>query len=127
MPTCPVGYILDGGLRLFVDHVGQRLAVDLLGALRQRRVPRRGVSPRHVQYRVGELAAVLLVELADPEEYLRQDILVQAAVSGRWQGGVLPLQPARRVDEGAVFLGKAGAGQPVDRGLDGSSSSTKTP
>ena len=39
-------------------------------------------------------------------------------LSRRRDRDVLPLQPARRVDHGAVFLGEARARQPVDGGVD---------
>ena len=45
--------------------------------LGERRMLRIGVGPGEVQDRIGELAAFLLVQLAHPQEDLREDVLVE--------------------------------------------------
>src|SRR6185436_6124360 len=62
------------GLRVF--EVGQRLAVDLLGDLGERRMQRIGVGPGEVQDGIWELPAFLLIKLPYLEEDLRDDVLV---------------------------------------------------
>ncbi len=76
------------------------------------------VRPAHVQDRIGELAALLLIQVADVHEDLREDVLVQPRIARHRQRGILPLQPARRVGEAPVLLRKPGARQTIDRRLD---------
>ena len=109
---------LDLLLRLRVLEIGQGLAVDLLGELGQRWMQRIGVGPGEVQDRVGELAALLLVQLPHLQEDLRHDVLVQPRLPRRRQGHVFPLQPARGVGHRPVLLGEPRAGQAIDRGVD---------
>ena len=68
---------------LLVADIGQRLAVDLLRHLRQRWMVRQRVVPRRVQDRIGKLATFLLVQLADLQEDLRQNVLIESAVARR--------------------------------------------
>ena len=95
---------LHGGLRGRVGYVGQRAAAELLGNFRQGRVRRIRIVPGKIEDGVRELAAFLLIKLANLQENAGQDLLVQLRVSGRGHGGPLPLQPAGRVHERAVFL-----------------------
>src|ERR1022692_4493154 len=67
---------------------------------------------------LGKRASLFLVQLPDLQEDLRQNVLVEAAVSGRRQRNTLPLQPARRVDKGPILLGEASSGQAIDRRID---------
>ena len=71
-----------------------------------------------MQNRLGKLPAFLQVQFAHFQEDARKDFLVQFCFSRGRQGSIFPLQPARGIDEGAVFFGKARAWQAVDRGLD---------
>ncbi len=50
---------------------------------------------------------------------MRNNVLIQAALARGWHGYILPLQPARRVSHRSVFFGEAGAGQTIDRCIDG--------
>ena len=77
-----------------------------------------GVSERRIQNGIGELAALFLIELADLQKDRRQNVLIKPRLSRRRQRDILPLQPARRVDERSVFLREARAGQSVDGGVD---------
>src|ERR1700745_4482255 len=77
-----------------------------------------GIGPCSMQHRIGEFAAFFLIKRANPQENLRQDVLIDSRVARRWYGGVLPLQPARRVRHGPVFFREARARQAVHRGID---------
>src|SRR5271170_765490 len=76
------------------------------------------VSPTQIQNRVGEFSSLFLIEVAYPKENLRDDVLIKPRLSRRWNGGIFPGDPARRVGHAAVFFGEARTGQTVDRGLD---------
>ena len=71
-----------------------------------------------MQNRIRKLSAFFLVQLANFQKDSSQNFLIHLCVARRRQGGVLPLQPARGVDECAVFLRKARARQTIDSGLD---------
>src|ERR1700691_852834 len=76
------------------------------------------VCPTQIQNGVGKFSAFLFVEVANPQEDLRNDVLVQPRLS-RWRnGGIFPCDPARGVGHAAIFFGKARAGQPVNGGID---------
>ena len=90
LTSFPVGRRL-----LVVMQISQRLAVDFLGDLGQRRAVWSGVSPRGVQDCVWELAAFLLVKFADFQEDGGEDCLIQFGIPGSGNSGPLPLQPAR--------------------------------
>src|SRR5262249_22979622 len=75
-------------------------------------------APGYVQHWIGELAALLAVQIADSKEDARENLLIELGLARRRQCGVLPLQPPGRVHERAVLLGKARSGKPVDRGRD---------
>src|SRR5262245_46026218 len=79
---------------------------------------RLGVGPPRVEDRIRKLAAVLLIQGTDLQENLREDVLIESRVTGCGECDVLPLEPARRVDERAVLLGKTRARQTIDRRLD---------
>src|ERR1700727_59772 len=76
------------------------------------------ICPTQIQNGVGKFSAILLIKVANPQENLRDDVLVQPRLAGRWNGGIFPSYPACRVDHAAIFFGKARAGQPVNRGID---------
>src|SRR5438094_2590816 len=105
-------------LRRWILKICQRLAVDFLQHLSEGRTRWDSVVPRQVQDGIGELAAVLFVQLADLQENLRHDGLVQPGVSRCRQGRILPEQPARGIGERTVLLGKTSARQTVHRGLN---------
>ena len=94
-----------------IGDVGERLPADLARNLGERRVIRLRVRPTKIQNGIGKDAAFRAVQIANLEEDLREDVLIQPGVSGRRQRGVLPLQPTRRVDECAVLLGKPAHGR----------------
>src|SRR6185503_11628672 len=75
--------------------------------------------PGHVQERSGHGASFLLVEPADLQEEAGNNILIPPCLTRRIQGRVLPLYPARRIDERTVFFRKATRGQQEDLGVDG--------
>src|ERR1035437_10177927 len=79
---------------------------------------RKRVRPGNLQYWIGEFTSFFLIQFTNLQEDLRQNVLIEAAISGRRQGNTLPLQPARRVDEGAILLGEASPGQAIDRRID---------
>src|SRR5215472_14130877 len=76
------------------------------------------VGPPGVEDWIGELSPVFLVELPDLEEYLREDVLVEARVAGGRQRRVLPLEPPGGIDERPILLGESRAREPVDGRLD---------
>ncbi len=76
------------------------------------------VGPAGVEDRIGELAPFFLIEIANLQEDLREDVLIEARVAGRRQRRVLPLQPARGIDERPILLGEARARQAIDRRRD---------
>src|ERR1043166_1536925 len=114
LPGLDLLIALSGG----IGEIGERLSLDLLRGFRERRMFGLRVRPPRVQDRIGERAAVLLVERAHAHEDLREDVLVEPRVARRRQRRVLPLQPSRGVDEGPVLLREAGAREAVDRRLD---------
>src|SRR5580698_4355807 len=76
------------------------------------------VRPTQIQNRVGEFSAFLLIEIANPQENLRDDVLVKPRLSWRWDRGIFPRHPTRGVGHAAVLFGKACAGQAINCGLD---------
>ena len=108
----------DLGRILGVLDVRERAAVDLLENFAEVGIDRVGVRPGDVEHRLRQRAALLAVEIADGEEDARENLLVGPGLA-RWIDRLpLPLQPARRVGEGAVLLGEARAGELEDFGLD---------
>ena len=92
----------------------QVLAVDLLGDLVELRFQGVLVVEGDGLDRVGELAALGLVELLHALEDVGQDPVVVARLTLRWQHLLLPLRPAPAVDEGAVLLDPVGRGDHED-------------
>ena len=109
---------LDGRIRLRVGDVGERFAVEFFCDLGERRVVGVRVGEGRVQNGIGELAAFLLIEVTNLQEDGREDFLVEPRLAGRWNGNVLPLQPARGVHERAVFFREACSRQAVHGGVD---------
>ncbi len=101
-----------------IGDVGDRAAVQLFGDFGQRRIVGIRVVPGQIQNRIRELAALLLIQLAHLQENARQNFLIELGVARRRNRRPLPLQPARRIDEGAVFFGESRAGQAIHLGLD---------
>ncbi len=101
-----------------VLQVGECLAVDLLQHFGERRVEWIAVIPGQVEDRIGKLPALLLIQLADLQENLRQNRLIQARIAWTWDRHVLPLQPTGRVGEGPILLRKPGTRQSINRGLN---------
>src|SRR5882762_6417181 len=77
-----------------------------------------GVRPSQVENRIGKLSALLLVQIADLQENLRDDVLIEPRVARRRQRRIFPLEPARRVGEAAVLFREPGARQTVYRRVD---------
>src|SRR5262249_30028916 len=83
---CPVfiqprkaGQLLSGFdylVRLFVLEVRKRLPIDLFGHFGERWMLRVGIGPRSMQDRIGELATLLLIKIANPQVNLRDDVLI---------------------------------------------------
>ena len=107
--TCPVVVVLQ---------VGESLAIELHGHLGKWRMSRVRICPTQIQNGVGEFSALFLVQVANAQENLGDDVLVEPGLSRRWNRGIFPGDPARRVGHAAVFFGKARAGQAIDRGVD---------
>src|ERR1700757_798174 len=77
-----------------------------------------GIVPGQIQNRIRKLPALFFVQVTNTQKNLRDDVLVEAGITGRGHGSILPRDPARRVRHASVFFGEAGAGQPVHRSLD---------
>src|SRR5271166_4709631 len=71
-----------------------------------------------IQNRVREFSAVFLVEVTNPQENLRDDVLVKPRLARRWNGRIFPCHPARRIGHAAIFFGETRAWQAVNRGLN---------
>ncbi len=48
------------------------------------------VGPTQIQNRVGEFSALLLVEVPNAQENLRDDVLIEPRLSGRRNSGIFP-------------------------------------
>jgi hypothetical protein len=106
--------LLGGG----VFEIGERFAIHFFQYFCQGRIQAIAVIPSEIQNWIGELSAIFFVQIADFQEELRHDSVIEPAITRQRNGGVFPKQPARGIREGTIFFGKAGAGQAVDRGLD---------
>ncbi len=76
------------------------------------------VVPGQVEDRLGEGAALLLVELLQAVEQSGENRRVGLRLTGRRCRLVVPLQPARAVGDRTVVLGEGGGRQAEHRGLD---------
>ena len=98
----------DERLAVGVLEIGQGAAIHFLGHFLGIGVDRIDVIPREVEERIGEGAAVLAVHFAQAMEEAGHDPDIGLRFARRRRGLPVPLQPARRIDEGAVLLGEAG-------------------
>src|SRR5208282_4244337 len=76
------------------------------------------ICPTQIQNGVGEFSTLFSVEGTNPQENLRDDILIKSRLPGRWNCGIFPCDPTRRVGHAAVFFGEARAWQSIDRCID---------
>src|ERR1700691_742356 len=76
------------------------------------------IGPTQIQNWVGEFSAVFLVESADAQENLRDDVLIEPRKSRRRNCGIFPRDPARGVGHATVFSRKPRARQTINRGRD---------
>src|SRR5579859_4285789 len=108
----------DSGVGLGVGDIAYCFAVDFLCNLGKGGVVRIGIAPGCLQNRIRKFATFVLIFLTDLQEDARQYFLIESAVSGRRDRSPLPLQPARRVDEGPILLCETSARQAVHGGVD---------
>ena len=90
---CKTGQLLarfDHLSRGVVFQIGQGFAVEFHRHLRERRMSRVRVGPTQVQNGVGEFPAFLFVEIANAQENLRDDVLVEPRLARRRNGGIFP-------------------------------------
>ena len=97
---------------------GEVEAVDLLGDLVELGLQRIFVLEGHGHDRIGELPALVLVELLHPAEDVGQDPVVMAGLALRRHHLVLPLRPAAAVHERAVLLDPVGGRHHEHLGLN---------
>ncbi|MND86005.1 hypothetical protein D3C80_779510 [compost metagenome] len=102
-----------------VHEIAQRAAVDLLRQLFRRRFVLVLISPRQVEDRIGESTAFLAIQFPHAQEDLGYDPAVVLGFARRRACLPVPLQPAARIGERSVFLGKAGRRQLEHFGVDG--------
>src|SRR5690606_29072199 len=76
------------------------------------------VVPAQVEDRIREGAALILIQLLDPQHELAKNFRVGHRLTRARCGTLVPLQPARAVGDGAVVLGEAGGGQAEHLGAD---------
>src|ERR1700678_1109352 len=77
-----------------------------------------GISPTQIQNGIREFSTLLLIQVANPQKNLRDDVLIEPRLSRRWDGGIFPGDPACRVCHAAVFFGKTRTWQPINRSVD---------
>src|SRR5262249_42531402 len=111
---------LDRHTRLcFQSEVRECLAVNLFRYFRERRILWSCVGPGKIQEGIRKLASFLLVKLTNFQKNACEYFLIDFRFTWRRHCYVLPLQPARRVNERAIFLREARAWQTIDGRVDG--------
>ena len=108
----------DLGRVVRIGDVLGRVAVDFLGQLVGRRIAGILVAPVQIEDRLGNRAALLLIERLQAQVELRHDPGIVLGFAGRRAAGPVPLQPAAGIGQRALVLGEAGRRQLDHLGLD---------